>query len=68
MNSFVVRANLKTFRRLLATEQDEVKRATSLKLVAEQEIKLAEQAALPGNSNVPPRTDTSKIPADSGRL
>lgn len=38
----IARANIEHFRKLLATEKDEVKRKVLTKLLAEQEQKLAE--------------------------
>lgn len=41
MADFVARANIEHYRNLLAAEKDEAKRQTLLKLLAEEEIKLA---------------------------
>ena len=41
MDRFVARVNIQHIRDQLATEQDEVKRQTLLRILAEQEAKLA---------------------------
>ena len=41
MDKTVARLNIEHYRKLLATEQDEAKRQTILRLLAEEEAKLA---------------------------
>jgi len=41
MDKFVARLNIEHYRKLLATEQDEAKRRELLRLLAEEEVRLA---------------------------
>jgi hypothetical protein len=41
MTDFIARANIEHYRKLLALEKDDSKRQTLLRLLAEEEIKLA---------------------------
>lgn len=49
MEGFIARANIDHYRNLLKTECDEVKRQVILGLIAEEEIKLAQEMAAAGN-------------------
>ena len=51
MEGFIARANIDHYRHLLKTECDEVKRQVILRLIAEEETKLAQEMAAAGNKN-----------------
>ncbi|MGB8278657.1 MAG: hypothetical protein WCF20_12100 [Methylovirgula sp.] len=65
MEGFIARANIDHYRHLLKTECDEVKRQVILRLIAEEETKLAQEMAAAGNKTLQARTLPCRAAAEN---